>query len=425
MHKKSVFKRLIAIWPLLFGIAVLATSNGLQGTLLSLRGKTEGFDIQIIGIIMSVYFFGFLLGCRYIPSLISSVGHIRVFAALASIASTSILIHGVFVTPWIWVLARMITGFCFCGLFIISESWLNQVSNKKQRGIIFSIYVSLVNGGMLLGQFLINLAPLTDVFLFALISILISVALAPITLTNKPAPRHKRPHPISFKEMFSRFPLPMVGVFVSGLSNSMIIGLGPVYGELQGLKTHDISVFMACYILGNATLPIVLGLISDQMDRRIVIKYAAMTGFLVTLIMAIFSHYLLLIIVLGGMITSLYSVSITYMNDQIKKSQVVAASRALIMFNAIGAMMGPLIGGILLSHFHANSFFVALALYMFSTFSMAFYRQIVGKTVKKRKAFVQVPFTSGASVMRLQSDPNLPPQTPIIPASEKPEDKTA
>lgn len=408
---KNLYKRLVSIWPLLFGVAMFSTSNGLQGTLLGLRGSTEGFSTQMIGVIMSVYFLGFLFGCRIIPKLIFSVGHIRVFAALASIASTTILLHGIFVHPLIWIPIRLMTGFCFCGLFIITESWLNQVSNKKQRGIIFSLYVAIVNGGMLVGQLMINLAPLNTTSLFILVSLLISLALAPITLTNKPTPRHRRSTQISFTEMLRRFPMPMVGVFISGICNSTILGLAPVFGNITGMDKAAISIYMGCYILGNASLPIILGAMSDKVDRRLVIHFAAIMGLISTVYLYFQYDNYAFILILGGMITSLYSVSITYMNDQIKKAQIVAASRSLLMFNAIGAMLGPLIGGFALTYFGAQSFYIVLSIYMFVVFVIAIYRTIVGKRVKRKRDFVAVPVVSAPSVMRLNADAPLPAQT--------------
>ena len=131
--KATTIYRLYAAWPLLLGITLLTISSGLQGTLLGLRANAEGFPLEMTGLIMSVYFCGYLFASHYVPIFISSVGHIRVFAALASVASTGILLHELFVNPYFWIPVRLVTGFCFCGLFIIAESWLNQMSSKKQR----------------------------------------------------------------------------------------------------------------------------------------------------------------------------------------------------------------------------------------------------------------------------------------------------
>ena len=423
---KPIIKHLLTVWPLLFGIFMLTTSNGLQGTLLSLRAEFEGFPVMMIGVIMSTYFAGYLFACHYVPRLVTSVGHIRVFAALASIASTSVLLHGLFITPALWILMRLISGFCFCGLFIITESWLNQTAKKKQRGTIFSAYIAIVNLGLFSGQFMINLAPLDSTHLFILVSILISVALAPITLTNKPAPKIKRTEGVEFKTMLKKYPVPMTGVFVSGLCSSALLGLTPVYASMVNLDKSDIAVLMGIFILGTAFIPLLLGMLSDKMDRLIIIEGACLTGIATSAIMWLNGHYYILIFVLGGIIASLYSVSITFLNDQIKKSQVIAASRSLILFNAIGATIGPLIGGAGLTFLGANSLFGLCLLFMGSMMILARYRSIVGKTIKPKHDFVQVPAYAAPSVMRLQPEMPVPSdQPPPDPTPENKEDKSA
>ncbi len=415
--EKSVNEILFSIWPLLFGIACLTTSNGLQGTLLGLRAEYEGFPVSIIGIIMATYYAGYLAACRIVPNLMISVGHIRVFAALASMASTTVLLHGLFVNPFLWIPIRLISGFCFCGLFIITESWLNQTAKKKQRGTIFSAYIAIVNIGLFAGQFMINLAPLEGTSLFILVSVLISIALAPITLTNKPAPKYRKPASFDFKSMLKKYPVPMVGVFVSGFCSSTILSLGPVYASLVQLSKSDVSFLMGAFVLGTALIPLMLGILSDKMDRRIIIEAACVVGIACATAMWFYGHHFALFFVFGGIVASLYSVSITFLNDQIKKSQVVSASRTLILFNAVGATLGPLIGGILLSYLGPKSIFALCMVIMVAMFCLAVYRNIVGKHVKPKHDFVQVPTMAAPSVMRLQPEITPPPPTEAPPSA--------
>lgn len=405
MSHSSTLKRLIAVWPLLFGIFILTISNGLQGTLLGLRASSEGFPVAITGIIMAMYYAGFLIGCQYVPKMIASVGHIRVFAALASMASTTVLLHGLFVDPWLWIPIRLLTGFCFSGLFIIAESWLNKIANKEQRGTIFSAYVSIVYAGLFAGQFLINFAPLTKIDLFILVSILISVALAPITLTNKRTPGYQKPETISFRDMINISPLSMAGVFVSGLCGSTMLSLGPVYASIIDMPRSEIAVFMAVYISGSAVLPIFMGTLSDKIDRRKVIKLSTVVAIFCSVMITLYTHYYILIFLLGGMMTSIYSVSITHMHDQIKRTQIVSASRALILFNSIGATIGPIAGGLLLSFMGHEGFFVMFAVYTGVLLLIALYRSIVGGTIKQKRDFVHLPAHFAPSIFRLKEKP--------------------
>ena len=48
-------------WALFLGMFMLMIGNGLQGTLLGVRGEYEGFSTLSMSLIMSAYFGGFLL----------------------------------------------------------------------------------------------------------------------------------------------------------------------------------------------------------------------------------------------------------------------------------------------------------------------------------------------------------------------------
>ena len=167
-------------WPLFLGMAFLMLGNGLQGTLVSWRATYEGFSPSVTGWIMTGYYAGFLAGSMYTPYLISGVGYIRVFAALASLASTAVLIQILFINPQVWFAMRLLTGFCFAGTYVIVESWLNAASTNKTRGQMLSFYMLVSFGGMAGGQWLLKLSHPSGFSLFILASILLSLALVPV-----------------------------------------------------------------------------------------------------------------------------------------------------------------------------------------------------------------------------------------------------
>lgn len=414
----STIRMLLTVWPLMFGIAIIMVSSGLQGTLLGLRAEFEEFPHMVTGVIMAMYYCGFLAGCKIVPSLIGSVGHVRVFAALASIASTTILLHGLFVNPITWITIRLVTGFCFSGIFIIAESWLNKIASNTQRGKIFAAYVFVVNGGLFAGQFFINLAPVSQLDLFITVSVLISLALAPITLTNTKTPAYEAPDPTKFSTIFKRSPLAMCGVFIAGLSSATVMSLGPVYASLSGMDTGEVSLFMAIYILGNAILPLIFGALSDRIDRRKVIIMIGCLGITSSILMALFPAYYFVAFFVGGSVSSLYSVSITHMQDRTKSDQIVSSSRSLILFNAIGAIFGPLLSGYTLGAFGVGIFFAQITVFMTVIIFVACYRMVTADPVKaeKKKKFVYIPTYSTPSIFKLRMEkPNhhhTHPETP-------------
>ena len=132
-----------------------------------------------------------LTGSIFIPIFLKRVGHIRVFAALASLASIAILLHSVFLQPYMWFFIRILTGISLAGIYVIMESWLNDKSTNETRGQILSIYMIITFAFLGIRSIIVKLKRSYKVDLFILVSILLSFALLPILLSNTEAPNIK------------------------------------------------------------------------------------------------------------------------------------------------------------------------------------------------------------------------------------------
>ena len=333
-------------WALLLGIALIMLGNGLQGTLLPVRATLEGFGTGVTGLVMTGYFAGFLAGSGIVPRLLANVGHIRVFAALASLASTAALVHTVFVTPLAWGLVRIVTGFCFAGLFVVAESWINDAATNRTRGQLLSVYMIMVMGGMGSGQLLMNLSDPRSFELFVLVSVLISIALIPITLSVGRAPRFEAPESIGVRALFRASPLGVAGAFLVGIAHSALFAMGPVYATEIGLGVDRVALFIAAALFGGLVLQWPIGWLSDRFDRRRVIVAVAWiaTGASFAAGAGGVGSYPLLIVstaLLGGMSMPLYSLCGAHTNDHLTPRQIVAASATLVLVGGFGLVMGP------------------------------------------------------------------------------------
>ncbi len=369
---KNITQTLTSSWPLFFGIALIMIGNGLQGTLLGVRATMEEFDTATIGIIMSLYYFGFLGGSYYVPKLVSAVGHIRVFTALASLASTTVLLHGLYPEPWLWAVIRMFTGFAYAGLYIVAESWLNNMSSNKTRGTLFGIYQIISHCGMMSGQFMLNIADPGVIDLFVITSILVSLALLPISLSKRKAPDFEEPEHLSLKRLYVISPLGLAGAFTNGVSSGAIFGLGAVYASSLGMTLPQISTFMALYILGGVISQIPIGWLSDKYDRRLVIIFLSILAVLIGT-MCFFvsgSPYWLnfTFCFFGSASLALYGLSMAHINDHLTPRQYVGASSSAILVNGMGAVIGPLIISVAMSIF-GNGVYFPLVVIMFAWLS--------------------------------------------------------
>lgn len=348
-------------WALLFGILLLLVGNGLQGTLLGVRGGIEGFDANTMSLVMSAYYVGFLLGSQRATAMIARVGHVRVFAALASMISAAFLIYAVAPNPWVWIAMRAAVGFCFSGVYVVAESWLNDASTNETRGKALSLYMIVQMLGIISAQFLLNLADASGYTLFVLMSVLVSLSMTPILLTAGNAPAYRTTQRMSLAALFRISPLGCVGTFLLGGVYAAIFGMASVYGTVAGMSVAEISAFVAAIYFGGLVAQIPIGWLSDRMDRRRLILALTIGGALITLGGAAFAaHYpvvLTLGLVIGGVANPLYSLIIAYTNDFLRPADMAAASGGLLFINGTGAMIGPPVIGLLLTHFGPNGFF--------------------------------------------------------------------
>lgn len=332
-------------WALLLGIAVLMLGHGLQSTLLSLRAAQQ-FGTVVTGLVMSGYFVGLILGALLTPRLVAHVGHVRVFGALVSLASTTILFQSLFVEPVLWFLMRLVTGACFCAAYIVAESWLNGSTDNAGRGRLFSIYMVIQLGGFAGGQMLLPLADPAGHALFITVSVLVSLSVVPILLSDTPAPPLAAYRSFGLLRLFRVSPLGFAGVFAIGLSQSALFAMGPVFGAGIGLAATGISALMAAAVLGGVLLQYPLGRLSDRFDRRTVLTAATLLAALAVLAAAVPPGLPLgllsaVFLLFGGLSLPLYSLSVAHINDFLGPEEVVGAASTLLLANALGCVLGP------------------------------------------------------------------------------------
>ncbi len=347
-------------------MGMLMLGGGLQGTLLSVRASLEGFATIVIGVVMSCYYVGYIGGSLGAPRLIQRVGHIRVFAALTAVASVTILLQAIYIAPAPWAILRLITGFCFAGIYVVAESWLNDRATNANRGSLLAVYMMVLYIGLGGGQFLLNIADPLGSRLFIIISVAISLAMVPMSLSVQHVPRHDVPHRIGYRELLHASPLGVVGVCLSGIVTSSMFSMGPVYGHLIGLTSSSIAAFMGCGILATVATQLPIGRWSDRIDRRTVLVTICMLGCISASLAALFGHRseLLLFVLMacfGGIALTLYSLSVSHINDQLQPLQMVGASATVMLLNGAGSIAGPFLVAAFMQWFGPASYFTFMA----------------------------------------------------------------
>ncbi len=350
------------LWALFLGLGLMMTGNGLNGSLVGLRAGAEGFSLVVTGIVMAGYFAGFLLGPWAVVQMIPKVGHIRVFAGLASTASTAVLVFTLAVDPALWAAMRFTFGFCMAGLYVVIESWLNAMASTSNRGRTLAVYMLVTMGGMILGQVLLGVGDVDGHQLFVLASVLVSLSLVPVTLAaTTAAPEIRFPVHTSVREMIGYIPTGVLGSFMTGASAGVLLGLGAVYANAIDLSIQRTAGFLAAPLVGAIIFQWPVGWVSDRISRRFVIFVVAnVAGASATSLVFVPAHnpaVVALMVLLGGAVYSLYSLVVAYTLDWTPQERTVSASGTLVRINGSGAIFGPLVGAAMMAAFGADMFF--------------------------------------------------------------------
>ena len=409
-------------WALFAGYGIIMIAHGLQGNLLGVRSVIEEFNFIATGTMMSGYFIGYFIGANMVPKLVGKVGHIRVFAAFASIASLSILIHAVFVNPFIWTLGRFLTGFSIVGIFIVVESWLNDRATNRTRGQVLSTYMFITMMGLAIGTLLLNFSSPERYEPFILISLLLSIALIPILLTKRKPPKFRKLSSIKIKDLYKISPFGTVGMFCTGFIHSCIFTLAAVYAATINFTVFEISLLLFLITVSGGIFQWPIGYYSDRHDRRISIIGCAFFGalfcalsmtasgaslanmYLATSIGMDKIMFFVFVTLYAGMAIPMFTLNLAYVNDFIPKEKFVAAGGGLQIIFGLGAMGGPMLCSIFMNKYGANGFFIYLLIFHIIIGLFGLYR-ITRRVTKENPDSTFTPLPRNITPLGIELDP--------------------
>lgn len=364
--ESSAMSSLRPLIPLLITAAFLLGGNGLQVTLIALRGAAEGFSPATIGFMGTAYFTGFLLGCFAVPHIMKAVGHIRTFSALAAITAVGTLMLVVVVDPTAWTVIRFVVGFCFAGLFTVMESWLNAGVANRDRGRVLAIYRTIDIVSVIGGQFLIPALGADGFAIFAVMSMAITLSLVPVSLGDRSNPVPPDQVRLDIRRVVAISPLGAFACIVIGTANSAFRTLSPVYAEQIGMSVTDIVIFVSAGLAGSVVMQYPLGWLSDLRDRRIILLLVVAAALVSALAIAIFagnrlSANFVLVLLFGSFAMPLYSLAAAHANDRAGSGEFVLVNAVLMFFYSVGAILGPMPASFFMEMWGPEFLFVFIA----------------------------------------------------------------
>lgn len=412
MNDSAMGPLLWRLSTLLSGVALLIVGVGLLFSVLGLRAGLADFSSITLGLVTSAYFAGFVLGTFLCPVIIGRVGHIRAFAAMASLASTMPILHALWIDPWFWGLLRLITGVCMVGLYIVIESWLNALAPNALRGRLFAVYMAVNFVALAVGQWLILVGDRLGFVPFAMVSVMFSFALLPITMTPVAEPAPVQAPRLSLRDLYDASPVGMAAAMASGLITGAFYGMSALFAQGVGFSDAQVASFVAAAILGGAFFQWPVGHYSDSHDRRLVLLWVCVFGAGVCVLGYVLAtvspdSLIPLALLFGGLIFAIYGLCVAHVNDVIDSSRLVEFSGGLLLIHGIGAAIGPTLAGVVMDSVGSNSLMLYFAAVMGSLalYALKRLRYFTPVPAEEKSSFVVM---GGGSQAVLQMDPRSP-----------------
>lgn len=360
-------RNLVPVFALLLGTLFLFLGNGLHSLLLPLRGTEENYSTTVLGLLGTSWSGGFVLGCFFAPLVVRRIGHVRAFSGFLALTAIIALMTGILVNPVAWIALRALTGFSSAGTSMIIESWLNERTDNKNRGTVFAVYIMVTLAGVVGGQMMVALGDIHTTILFMIVGILYCVAMLPTTLSTAASPRPLQSVKLDIKALYRNSPIASIGMVLIGTANGAFGTLGAVFGAKAHLSASHVALMMSLAIFAGALMQIPAGRLSDRVDRRLVLAalsaVAAFAGWMlalfkpgdVTVLLGVAALY-------GGAANALYPLAAAHANDHASPEDYVKVSGGLLLLYGIGTIMGPTIGGPVMSTFGPYALFWITAL---------------------------------------------------------------
>lgn len=359
-------RQILPVSALLLGSALLLFAGGINALILPLRGTAEGFSAFSLGLLGTGWAVGYVLGCWWTPRLVANVGHVRSFGVMAAFAAVALLASLLYLTPWVWVPLRSLSGFCFAGAAMIVESWLSERAEPSSRGRIFGVYTMVNLVASTGGQMALTLGDTGGFYFFVLGAIFYCLALVPTAISSTASPRPLTSVRLNLRALWRNSPVAVVGVLCVGVSNSAFGTMAVVYADRAGLVLASIAMFASLPVLAGALSQVPIGFLSDRMDRRLVLVGVALVAVATDLAFILLAPEgrvinIAMAALFGAAIYAMYPVIIAHASDHAEDGAFIQTSGGLLMLYGFGAILGPLVAGVAMSTLGGTGLFITTA----------------------------------------------------------------
>jgi MFS family permease len=369
-------------------VLLLIGGNSLVSVATPLRARIDGFPDLTIGLLGSVYFAGMLAGTLAAPAIIRRGGHIRAYTAFVALAVVSVILMPVMLFPLAWLGCRALIGFVFAGLYAVIESWINAKATNSNRGALYALYQIANFVASASGQLALRPLGPNGFSAFAVSGALLALAIVPMAMTSVDPPAQPKSVRPRLFWLVRLAPISCFAALAAGAANGALFALGPVFAVEIGMRPSSVPLFTSSIVLGSALGVFPIALVSDRIDRRLVIAAVMIAGAACEVALSRVTAPGVWLIALGflvGLTTySLYTLAVSLANDRGAPHDLVFISVGLLFIYCVAAIAAPAVASVLMKDFGPQILFVQNAYVHMAVAALVLWRLVVAPRARSR-----------------------------------------
>ena len=341
-------RRLLSTGAVIAAAMVFGLTYSLSAPLIAVDLDARGYSEAFIGANAAMHACGVLLIAPFLPRLAAALGA-RALTLWALLLSAVVLaLFPLMPSVYLWFPLRVLLGIGAEGLFVMSETWTNELSTEQTRGRTMAVYTAALSLGMVCGPGVLAAIGTGSggYFIGAALSLaaMLLIALPWVSApgrfeaTGSNPLRYMRMAPIAMATTALN-----AAIETAGLSFMALFAVGAGWSEARGMQL--LSVLM----LGAIILQLPIGWIADRVDRRRLALWLAVLSVAGALLWPFVLHSegltFAIIFVWGGLFVGIYTVMLAVVGARYRGGELVGIYGAMGFAWGGGALLGPTIAG--------------------------------------------------------------------------------
>ena len=342
--------RTASIAAAISAITVVGVGISLSIPLLALELEVRGISSTWIGVNTAVAGVATILTAPFVPMLVRKAGLRALLVAAIALAAASLVGFKAAPSFLMWFPLRFAFGAALCILFAVSEFWINALAPPNRRGLIMGIYATALSLGAALGPAILSLLGASGWAPYLAGAAVLCLGAIPILLARGITPRIHNDDHHGVLTFVRRSPSAVLAALVFGAIETAVMTFLPLYGLRLGLSETSASLLLTAAVLGNVAFQIPIGLVSDKVDRRILLLVCSLVGSAGALTLPFVEVssplFLAMIFLATGIVGSLYTVGLAHLGERYHGADLAAANAAFVMLYSVGLIVGPPLAGL-------------------------------------------------------------------------------